>query len=63
VKCRPGPENPDGVIRELRSTGYISLRQIAAGLNERKIGAPRGKIERPLPSEAHSEHLRPENPG
>jgi hypothetical protein len=35
-----------GVIEELRSNGYTSLRQIAAGLNERDIGAPRGGIWR-----------------
>ena len=31
-----------GVIEEKRGKGHTSLRQIAAGLNELEIGAPRG---------------------
>ena len=33
-----------GVIQELRTEGRTSLRQIAVGLNEREIAAPRGGI-------------------
>jgi hypothetical protein len=32
------------VVEELRSEGDTSFRQIAAGLNEREIGAPRGGV-------------------
>ncbi|MGD9879968.1 MAG: recombinase family protein, partial [Reyranella sp.] len=32
------------VVEELRTRGFTSLRQIAAGLNEREIAAPRGGI-------------------
>jgi hypothetical protein len=32
------------VVEELRSEGCTSLRQIAAGLNDREIAAPRGGV-------------------